>query len=408
MQQFSDYLQLCQFIIKRFIKDDCLYRAAALTLTSLLSLVPLLVVSLAIFNAFPVFKAFSAEIQDFVFKNFLPAFGDVAKPYINEFVHQASRLPAIGMIFLIITAVLVLFTMEETFNLIWRVKKRRQGVAAFLLYWAILTLSPILLGLSLVISSYIISLPLILDTANYLGIYSYLLSAVAFLLAFISLTLIYVALPNCSVKFRHGAIGALIATLLFGLAKDAFAFYLINFPTYHLLYGALAVLPIFIVWVYLLWIIILFGAVISYALTYRKSIHKSLKLDGFSHALLWLHQLAQAQQQNRVLDLASLVHSDEYAYKEEPEAMIYTLIKSGLVRTTEGGYILARNLNNLNVYQLCEMLPWRLPDQSLLTNYSASWAQKLITALTAINTELASNFNESVLDLFEESHKNTT
>lgn len=378
MKDFSDYARLCQFIGKRFVQDNIPYRAAALTITSLLSIVPMMVVAFAIFSAFPVFQSFGVEIQRFIFANMVPASGEVLQSYLASFMQQTAKLPALGMLFLILTAVLMLFTVEEAFNVIWRVRQRRKGVGAFLMYWAILTLSPVLIGLSLVASSYIVSLPLITDAAKFFGLYQSLLTLTAFALFFLALTLLYLALPNCSVKFRYGAIGAFIAALLFEAAKLGFTWYISFFPTYQLLYGTLSVIPIFILWVYLSWMIVLFGAMISYTLTFRKAIRKSLKLDGFSHSLLWLYELSKGRTQKRpILSLHTLVHRDAHAYAEEPEQVISHLVAAGWVQPVDSGYMLMTALEDISLSTVQQRLPWSLPRAAQIKGYDEPWLQQL-------------------------------
>jgi membrane protein len=251
-------------VMSQFSQDNCALRAAALSFTGLLSIVPLMTVSFTVMTAFPLFKKLGVQLQNFIFQNFVAASAEVIKSNLQKFAGQAVNLSATGIIFLVVTAVLMVFNMEQAFNVIWRVKRSRRGVQAFMMYWGLITFLPILIGLGLAISSYLFSLPLVAGTTESLGIRKPILSYFPYLLTFVAFTVLYITLPNCKVLIRHAAIGGLVATVLFELAKYAFGLYVMNFPAYELLYGYLAAIPIFLIWIYLSWLIILFGAVVAH------------------------------------------------------------------------------------------------------------------------------------------------
>ncbi len=215
--------------------------------------------SFNILSISPVFKGISDQIQQFVFKNFVAASAQTVQHHIQTFINQTATLSVPNTLFLFITAVLMIFALERSFNKIWQVKKPRNIVQAFLMYWAVLTLTPILIGAGLVMSSYFLSFHLI---QTGLMVFPYILT-------FLTFMLLYTVVPNCKVKIRYAASGALIATILFELAKYGFTQYIAFFPTYKLIYGAIATIPIFLIWLYLSWLIILFGASISHILAHH-------------------------------------------------------------------------------------------------------------------------------------------
>lgn len=257
-------LRMFQQIFKQFVEDGCPTRAAALAFTSLLSLVPLMTVSFTIMTAFPMFRSVGEQIQDFIFQNFVAASAQTIQINLVKFSQQAVNLSVPGLLFLIITALLMVFTMEQAFNAIWRVKRSRTGLNAFVMYWAVLTFLPILIGVGFVLTSYFFSLPLISETARSLRLHEFYYKYFPYILTFVAFTMLYITLPNCKVQIPHAALGGLIATFLFEVTKYGFGLFVVNFPTYELLYGTLAAIPIFLVWVYLSWIIILFGAMVTY------------------------------------------------------------------------------------------------------------------------------------------------
>jgi len=214
------------FVAKHFRRDDCTSRAAALSFTSLLAIVPLMTVSFWILSAFPVFEQMIQPVEDFIFSNFVPATGQVVQNYLTSFVNQASRLSLFGLVFLVITSVLLMFTIERALNRIWRVRAARRAATKFLLYWAVLSLAPILMGVGIAVSSYLATLPLWSVTIAHFGIdQGWLLAMAPFFLSTATFTLLYVVVPNCHVVFWHGLVGAVIVAILFELAKAIFAFY---------------------------------------------------------------------------------------------------------------------------------------------------------------------------------------
>ncbi|MBX9586324.1 MAG: YihY family inner membrane protein [Gammaproteobacteria bacterium] len=266
---FSSVNTLYRYIdrmIWKFVNDACFTRAAALAYTTLLALVPLMTVSLALLSAFPVFQDGAQKIQDFVFSNFVAGSADIIQQHLQSFVDSARHLSPTGLFFLVVTAIMMIFNMESDLNAIWRVKQRRHGVSAFLIYWGVLTLLPISVGVGIAVSTNLAALPLVVEMGEFLDIKTMLLRCLPNLITWMSFTILYVTLPNCVVKIRHAIWGGLVAMILFSWAKFGFSWYLINFPSYELLYGALATIPIFLLWLYMTWLIILFGAVVAYVI----------------------------------------------------------------------------------------------------------------------------------------------
>ncbi len=246
-----------------FFEEGCTYRAAALAFTSLLSIVPLFALSFTIMSAFPDFRGLAEKLQHYIVQNFVAESAHIIEQQLSVFIERASHLSVHGLVWIIAVALLMVFNMELAFNKIWHVPKRRRGIPAFLMYWAVLTLTPVLIGAGLVISSYVLSLPWIQSTADYIQFDRWLTYA-PYSLTWIAFTLLYVTLPNCKVPLRSAIFGALIGTIMFECAKFGFAWYIARISVYELLYGAFATIPIFLVWVYMSWFIVLFGAVISH------------------------------------------------------------------------------------------------------------------------------------------------
>ena len=276
-----------------FLRHGGLQSAAALTYTTLLSLVPLMTVALAAFSAFPIADRVSLQVQDFLFANFVPASGEILQSYLQEFSDKASRLTGAGSAFLVVIALALMASVDRALNVIWEVRRTRRRINVFVVYWAVLSLGPLLIGASMLATSYLISLPVVSEAAaSEVGLKLLKLTPIA--TSALGFTLIYMLVPNRRVVLRHAALGGLLAALLFELAKRGFGWYLTNFATYEAVYGALATIPIFLVWIYLSWLVLLLGAEFTRTLAvFRRGGegHGGLPL-GFSDAvrvlgLLW-------------------------------------------------------------------------------------------------------------------------
>lgn len=344
-----------RFVILHFIEDDCSYRASALTFTSLLAIVPITVVGLGILSAFPVFKDLAPIVQNFIFANFVPETGRVVQSYLLQFATQVQQLSMLGILFLMLTALLMMYTIEHSMNQIWRVQTSRKGISALLLYWAIVSLTPVFLGLSLAISSYILSWEMFDGDL----LHPYLYHLIPFILSWFGFSFLYIVVPNCHVRLQHGLTGGLFAAIFFELAKHAFATYLKHYSSYELLYGAFATIPILFIWIYWVWIISLLGAEISYGLSAKHERRIGQPIDGFNHALLWLYVLWQAQQSGKSLPLHDLIDATPCPYTISVPSMLNLLIKAKLIEKTEREYfILSRDLTSFTLKQLYELLPF--------------------------------------------------
>lgn len=239
--------------------------AGHLAYVSLLSLVPLVAVVFALFAAFPMFSELSDQIKDFIFDNFVPAAGTVIQRYLEQFVANVNRMTALGVGGLIVTALLLMYSIDSALNTIWRSKRKRPLIYSFAIYWMILTLGPLLVGASLAISSYVLSLHWA-TVSGVSWVLDMLLRIFPLLLSCLSFWLLYSIVPTTPVAGRDALVGALFAGILFELGKKCFALYVTMFPSYQLIYGVLAVIPILFLWVYWTWCIVLLGAEITVTL----------------------------------------------------------------------------------------------------------------------------------------------
>jgi membrane protein len=258
--------RLASFAAERSSEDRIAQVAGSLTFTTMLAIVPLATVAFALFTAFPIFATFQASLQTFLAQHLMPdQINNQIFRYLNQFASKAKGLTTAGMIVLFVTSIMTMMTVESAFNLIWRVPKPRPFAQRVLVYWAIITLGPLLIGVSLSITSHLFtrSAPF----ANELSpVIEWALTGAALPFTVLVFTMLYVYLPNCTVQWRDAAVGGLAAAVAFEIAKRGFGYYVRNIPTYTAVYGAFATVPMFLLWVYLSWFITLAGATIVSAL----------------------------------------------------------------------------------------------------------------------------------------------
>lgn len=259
------YFSFFHFLKKRIEQERIQVIAGYLSYVSLMSLVPLMVVVISVATVFPIFADIHLTVEQFVYQYFVPAVSDILQKYLSSFVDNASKMSAVAISFLVLAALLLISTIDKTFNNIWQVSKKRRVLTSFSIYWMILTLGPILVGGSIAITSYLASL-VNLDSEGSLGAGSVLFRLLPLLSSLAAFLLLYMLVPNKRVPFKYAFSGALVAAILFEIAKKLFAVYLTDFPSYQAIYGALAIVPILFLWMYLSWFIVLAGALITVSL----------------------------------------------------------------------------------------------------------------------------------------------
>jgi len=332
--------------------------SAALAYTTLLSLVPLMVVSLSIFSAFPVFESASAQIQDFVFDNFVPASGAVVQKHLFSFSSKAKQLTGTSIFFLMVTAIMMMSTIEKSLNSIWRLNQHRKLLSKFIIYWSVLTLGPLFMGIGIAITSYVVSLPLLAEPAVLLSKRLGLLKTIPFVMETLAFTFLYLLVPVTRVRFIHAVAGGLVAALLFEVAKFGFTFYITNFPTYQTIYGALASIPIFLVWVYLSWTIALVGAQFAYSLsTFRFCNQKKDRLEASNElikVLRILRELWEAQLHGKTIELGCLAESIPEIGRQGIQAILDILKTKNIVTQDDNeNWLLMRDLAQYKLSDLC-------------------------------------------------------
>ena len=337
-------------VYSRFREERCFQLCGSLTFTTLLALVPLVTIALMFMTAFPVFNTLSEQLRDFVLSNLVPQAGSkVISVYVQQFSSNAAKLTAAGVSVLVASSIMLMLTIDKAFNTIWRVKRPRPLVQRVLIYWSLLTVGPLLMGGSLTLWSWLFKLS---NSAT--GIVPIvvieLLKLVPLGLTALAFGLLYRLVPNRQVSAIDAAIGGIFAAVFFEAMKYGFSQFIANFSSYKLVYGAFASVPIFLVWMYASWVVVIFAAVITSGLSYWRT--GGVKNPGppgslFVDALETIVLLARAHQKGEVLNLEQLRTFVKLPW-EEMEFILDRLVAAGWVAKLQGnGWVLARGAEGI-------------------------------------------------------------
>lgn len=361
-RQFYRLREFLRYVAQEYTEDQCLRAAGALAYTSLLALAPLLTVVFITLSAFPAFQAWRAAFEDFIFMNFVPALGDQVRSYLLEFAANAAGLQAAGIAFLLVTVLLLMGTIESTFSVIWRTPHKRPLVLRMLVYWAVLTVAPLLIGAGLVATSYLASLSLWSTPAAAAEHHGVLLAVFPFLATTLAFVLFYKVIPNRPVPLLHAIGGGSCASALFEIAKYGFAYYVVTFPGQQAVYGALATVPIFLVWLYLCWNIVLLGAEITECLTTfagrGRPAHAQLRDNPLYVAFRVLTHLYALQRTGTSLSERRLWQLERGLEASAIDRVISVLAGADWIgRDAAARWVLRRDLGRQTVLDLLRLIP---------------------------------------------------
>ena len=377
-------------LLQHFREDRSFESAAALSYTSLLALVPLLTVMLGVIAAFPVFDRLTDEVETYVFTHFMPAAGEVVREHLHDFVQRTAGLTGAGTIFLIATAILLMSTIERSLNRIWRVKALRRPTNRLVIYWAVLTLGPLLMGASLIVTSYMAAASVLAPEIVRGALQAILLTIMPFLVALVAFTLLFVLVPNRRVMLRHAVAGAFISAVLFEFAKGGFVWYVTNFPTYERLYGALATIPLFLVWIFLSWVVVLLGASVAAALTtfsFRKTKWRWNTRHELLLAIRLLGHLWHAQRRGKSLSVGDLLSREPAATDQQINRILGYFLDAGFTHRDDfGDVLLSADLDEITLKELYQAGPFLIPVGELADlPVESHWDRSLIEALRPVD-----------------------
>jgi membrane protein len=360
-QRFEPYFSFARFIVRRMSCLRVLQVSGSLTFTTLLALVPLFTIALTVISAFPVFSDYSTRFKIMLLSTLVPEFaGKVITVYMRQFADNAEKLTAAGIVMLGVTALMLMSTIERTFNAIWGVRRGRPWLQQSMVYWTVLTLGPLVLGGSLLswrwlfrVTRFEKNLPLLAGVVEVGG---------TIVLTALVLSLLYRIVPNRFVPFRHAVAGALATALLLEATKAGFGFYIGQVANYQLVYGAFASIPIFLLWVYCLWLVVLAGAVFTSALSYwegeawrrRNEPHRRF-LDAVEVLLL----LDAAQVRGEALTPPQLRREVKAGY-DELGLVLDRLAQNGYVQKGGGdAWVLMKRASAIHLAELFELFVYQ-------------------------------------------------
>lgn len=353
----QDLVHFVRYVTAKFKQDKCTQMAASLTFDTLLSLVPLITIALTLFSAFPLLDDFSQEIKRFLLTNMLPETGGkMISRYVEQFAESATKLTAFGLIFLALTAMLVMVTIDNAFNTIWRVTKPRPLVKRVFVYWAVITLAPLLIGASLSLTSWLVGLSM--GYAKHTPIFGVItLKVVPVILTTLAFILLFRVLPNRYVPLRHAFIGGVVAAAAFESMNRGFGFFIAHFSTYKLVYGAFASIPIFLLWIYLSWLTILMGALIAASMSRWQ--HRGMQHLGpsaqFYFAVRILGEIQAGMKDGEAQSVSSLSQCLHLAF-EEAELILEKLQEAGIVRKLSwNGWTMLRDAEHISLRELADL-----------------------------------------------------
>jgi len=394
-----------RYLAARLGEDRAYQSAAVLTFVTLFALVPMLTVFYAILSLVPAFATLDERMQDLVFRHFVPATGAEVQQYLRGFAEQARRLTAAGTVILVFSAYLMLKTIETQFNRIWHVREHRRGVASFLIYWAVLSLGPLLLGAGLLISTYLFSLSVFSAAPENLFLTSWVLKLLPQAFSFATFTLMYRVVPNCRVPLRHAALGGLLAALLFETGKSLFG-WIVGQGNYTLIYGTFAALPLFLLWINVSWQILLAGAEFVHALsTYRS--RRAAQLPDLLVALGVLERLYRLHQGGSTLRESEITGRNWLfgRYSTDPlrwQTLRDRLIDARLLRQTQlGEYMLGIDAGSVSLWSLYRLAgaPATMPAPAEMEQLP-SWCRAALGAIDGAERRMREALEPSLQDIF--------
>jgi membrane protein len=394
--------------VVRFVADGCLTAAGALSYTTLVSLVPLTAIALAVLSAFPIFADTREQLIEALSANLVPDSGvsGEVRYWIQYFAATAVKTTTLGIGALAVAVILLLATIEDQFHIVWRVRSRRPWPQRVLVYWAILTLGPILLAISFSLPGYVdlLAQRTGIDPSAFLEGEPWsetLVRVVPFLLELFVFSLFYAFIPSYAVRWRDAFVGAVVAAALLEALKAGFALYVSSLSTYRAVYGAVAVIPLFLLWMYVAWAVVLFGAVVAAGLPRwridEKGVAAASAILRLGVAIAVLSDLEA--QSRRGGSLGTMAAADRLgAAAVAIEEVLMLLQQARMVAATiDGGWVLARSLANITLGELYKSL--HLPLAASLQGTPYPWKARIAHAVQRIADAEAEIFSQPLSEL---------
>jgi len=353
-----------RFLGRRVLDDNLFQAAGALSYTTVFALVPLSMVVFGVLSAFPVFAQWSERLSDYVFSNFVPSAARSVEEYLLQFSSNSGQLTTAGIVVLVVSLLITLNGVETAFNRIWRVKSARPKFSRFLVYWTVLTLGAILAAASLALSARVFALAVFETSAGHL-LQNVMLRLAPMSLELLAFAAIYRVVPHRTVQWRHALAGALLATCAFEMVRWGLGVYLGTFTSYARIYGTLAFVPIFMLWIFLSWVAVLMGASLASSISAFRYQPVAMRLpDGYEiYALLrLLARFNEARAKGKGLHIDEILQLEPILTDALAQEILQQLHEINVVRRAEDGqWLLARDLDRLSLGELYEACQLRIP-----------------------------------------------
>ena len=394
-------MELIRAVARHFVEDECSSVAKALTYQTLFALVPTIALAYMVLTAFDAFQGLLQEFEAFVFSNIVPESVGVVQSYLAQFSQQAKQLSIPSAVILGASAIWMLFTVEQSFNTIWRVERARRGLQRLLTYWAILTLAPLLIAATLGVTTYILSLPLISDVSDS----PITLWALPVIFNCGMLTTAFCLIPNTKVSVKHALFGGLLASLLAEVAKWVFSSLIMAAP-FQVIYGAFATLPILLLWIYLSWAIVLVGAELTRTLAYgvMPRSQGTSPLFRYLGTLLIVDECFD-QGLGREGIRSALAERYELSLEQITSDIAHLKSAGFVMEDANRGVVLAKSLQQITLRSLMTSLNVPRPTDTLLSDpgikdewvmdLCAQWKQSLVDETALVNQPLKKIFSPS-------------
>ncbi len=353
-----------RFLLRRFLDDRLFEAAGALSYTTAFALVPLTMVAFGVLSAFPVFDAWSDRLSEFIFANFVPSAARAVSGYLTDFSSNTRSLTAAGALALIVSLLLTLNSVESIFNRIWRVPTARPKLGRFLVYWTVLTLGTLVAAASLALTTRLFTLS-IFETQPGQWLERWLLWLTPMGIEIMAFAVLFRVMPHQHVAWRHALAGGVLSMLLFEGVKSGLGMYLGSFDSYQKIYGAVAIIPIFMLWMYLSWVSVLFGASFASALTAFRYQPRELRLphgQEFYGLLRMLGRFLQARERGEGLSSEQILQFEPGLTDNMLQVLLERMVESNVLRRAENGeWLLARDLDDVPLVELYESARLRIP-----------------------------------------------
>ena len=397
------FIAFLVYLKDRYKRDGCQESAAALTYMTLFAVVPLMTMMYSMFAIIPAFQGFGNRVEQLIFENLVPASGVEVQAYLREFSVQARQLSALGGFILVVTSYLMLSNIEKTFNRIWQTAGGRRGLSSFLLYWGVLSFGPLLIGIGLLMHTYLLSFQLLVDEFDTFQLSAALLQYLPWLMTWAGFTLLFVAMPNCRVNFRYALWGGLLTTLFFQIAKGLFGLFVVN-SNYHTIYGAFAMVPMFLLWVYLCWVIVLAGAELIRSLETFTQIYRPCYFPDLIAVLIICAQCLDFQRRGESIADSDMLKAGLDG-QQWARLRLLLLENKILVSTANNHYVLTRDPSELTLWDLNSLVDagvFNKPSKrgsEVLAQYP--WSAHLLVSIDTVGAQAREQFSLSLQDLFD-------